>query len=96
VPVESVGQDGHIECALGQVSLLCASVRWLLEVNTGARAAGHQGNAQIFHEVWREETNNIDVSYPLRNRPHMRIRLIDGGDVRLTHTFSEDAVAEFV
>ena len=96
VQARAVGQDGNVDCVLGQVSLTCAAVRWHLEVRTGVRAAGHQGTAQSFHDVWREETNNIDVSFPLHNRPHLGIRLIDGADVRRTHTFSEEIVADYV
>jgi len=96
VQTRAVGQDGNVDCVLGQVSLTSAAVRWHLELRTGVRAAGHQGTAQSFHAMWREETNNIDLSFPLPNRPHLGIGIIDGADVRRTHTFFEVVFAACV
>jgi len=96
VAARRVGENGHLDCVLGQVSLACAAVRWQLEVRAGQRESGHQGNSQTLHALWREETNAIDSTFPLHNRPEQGIRLIDGADVRRTHTFSEDVVAEHV
>jgi len=96
VAANSVGEDGHLACVLGQVSLVCAAVRWHLEVRTGKRASGHHGNSQTFHALWRDETNAIDLSFPLHNRAANGILLIDGADVRRTHTFSEEVVSAHV
>jgi len=90
------GGEGHVECVLGHVSLACAAVRWHLEVGAAVRAAGHKGNSQTFHAVSRDETSAIDLDHPLHDKVHEGIRLIDGKDVRRTHTFSEEVVGDTV
>jgi len=96
VAPSSRGGEGHVERVLGHVSFACAVVRWHLEMRAAVRAAGHKSNSQTFHAAWREETNTIDWDHPLHDKVHKGIRLIDGKNVRRTHTFSEEVVGDTV
>jgi len=65
-------------------------------MRAAVRAAGHKGSSQTFRAAWRDEANTIDLDHPLHDKVHKGIRLIDGKDVRRTHTFSEEVVGDTV